>query len=354
MSENTLRLDLFDWEEDSQESEYWQNTASQPFSDEQLVDAAFGYFRDSGFPYPSLPLHVCMQQINRLARTPQEQLLTTSVGYSVADTYHPHRYHSSVTKMRAPHESFMDDGLLRQALALHLHYEESIGQGLPSKIKVVSGTQACSNFRPGFASYVYRRFCEPGDTVLDTSTGYGGRLVGFMASGVAGRYIGIDPSKRTHVGNLQMALDLGFADSVELHNLPAEDVSPDIVNGRCDFAFTSPPYFSKEIYADEETQSCHRYKTFEEWLNGFLAPMLRLQFLALSNGAFSVLNVADVTIGGKRYPLQSEAIKAAEAVGFTHELTERFELSKRFGKGQGEEVSFEPLLIFRKKVVQPI
>ena len=80
------------------------------------------------------------------------------------------------------------------------------------------------SIRPGIALHYYRRYCKPGATVLDTSTGYGGRLVGFMASGLAGRYVGIDPNRETHCGNTRLAADLGFAEAVELHCVPAEDV----------------------------------------------------------------------------------------------------------------------------------
>jgi hypothetical protein len=212
----------------------------------------------------------------------------------------------------------------------------------------VSGTQSCSNFRPGFALYLYRKYCKPGAVVLDTSTGYGGRLVGFIASGMAGRYIGIDPNTLTHAANQKMAAALGFSDSVELHNQPAEDVDIELLRGRCDFAFTSPPYFCKEIYSAESTQSCNRYSTGEAWRVGFLLPMLHLQFAALKSGCTAIVNIADVQIGSTTYPLADWTRSAAKEVGFEYIRTDEFAVVRRMGAGMDDEVATEPVIVLVK------
>lgn len=321
------------------------------FGHEEIIEAAFRHFRAIGFPYRRLPIHVCMQEINKLAATEPESLIRTDVGFHVADTYHPHRFHAAADGMKSPFHAFTDDDMIRKAMRLALENGYRVPAGFWTQLNIVSGTQACSNFRPGFACYLYRRFCRPGMTVLDTSTGYGGRLVGFMASGIAGRYIGIDPNEPTHEGNLQMAADLGFSDRVDLHNLPAEDVPHETVRGRCDFAFTSPPYFSKEHYSDDDSQSWVRYRTGDEWRAGFLMPMLALQHAALKPGAHAIVNIADVTVRGKRYPLADWTIDSALAAGFEHVGSERFEMTQRFGAGQADEVAAEPVLIFKKAAV---
>lgn len=321
-------------------------TLSQVFTNEQIIDAAFEYFRRTGFPYRRLPIHVCMQEINKLTQTEAEKLLNTDTAYHVADTYHPHRFHVSAEGMKSPFDAFADDKLLIRAARLELEHGT-----LPStyftSLNMVSGTQSASNFRPGFALLMYRRFAPDGATVLDTSTGYGGRLVGFMASGLA-QYIGIDPDKPTHEGNQRMAQDLGFAERVELHNLPAEDVPIDLLRERCQFAFTSPPYFSKEHYSQDDTQSWVRYKTGDDWRSGFLEPMMSLQFAALVPGSFSVVNIAPVNLRSKTYPLDDWTKQAGVNAGFEYIETERFDLTRRFGAGMDDEVSSEPVLIFRK------
>src|SRR5262249_1898255 len=65
------------------------------FTKEQVIAKAFRYFREvRGFPYPNLPPHMCLQEINKLAETLPDKLQHTNVAYKVADTYHPHRFHA--------------------------------------------------------------------------------------------------------------------------------------------------------------------------------------------------------------------------------------------------------------------
>lgn len=326
------------------------------FETSAIVDAAIAYFRKAGFPYRNIPVHMSMQQINQLADLPKEELFHTNLGYQVADTYHPHRFHAGAIGMKSPFDAFNDDKLLRRALELQLRYRQdgrkgdAITTGYFGKLSIVSGTQACSNFRPGFASLMYRTYCKKGDTVLDTSTGYGGRIVGFIAARTGGKYIGIDPNTLTHAGNLRLAAELGFSDSVELINSPAEDVDVDaeFLRERCDYAFTSPPYFRKEIYCAEPTQSCNRYATGDAWRAGFLVPMLKLQFAALKPGAFSAINIAPVKVKGATYPLDAWTRESAQEIGFKYLRTEAFKLAARFGAGMDEDVAVEPVIILQK------
>lgn len=328
----------------------------QLFSQEEVAEAAFAHYRqaygDDGFPYRKLPLHLCMQELNRLANTETGKLIHTVTGYHVADTYHPHRFHAAAKGMKAPYDSFHSDKSLLRAINMEIEKGGSVGDGILPSMLLVLGTQACANFRPGFACYLYRKYCQPGARVLDTSTGYGGRLVGFMASGIAGHYVGIDPNTPTYQGNLKMASDLGFADKVTLLHSPAEDVAVEQVGeASCDFAFTSPPYFAKERYSTEDTQSWVRYgddKTGEAWRQGFLAPMMRLQFAALKPSCFALVNIADVKLFGREYPLKDWCIEAARSAGFTYRATEVFPMAQRVGANQDEGVAEEPLLIFEK------
>ncbi len=93
-------------------------------------------------------------------------------------------------------------------------------------ISFVNGTQIASNFRPAFAAYLYRTYAPENATVLDSSTGYGGRLVGAMAAGNVAHYIGIDPNEETYRANLRMAEDLLWKDRVELICSPRRGRSP--------------------------------------------------------------------------------------------------------------------------------
>lgn len=316
------------------------------FDDKQIVDAAFEYFRETGFPYRTLSKHQCMQEINKLACLSQQSLINTTIAYSVADTYHRHRFHASARNMCSPFESFNDDKKLRRALELHVKYDGDIPDGYFSKLGLVRGTQACSNFRPGFACYMYRRFCDKGDTVLDCSAGYGGRLVGFIASGIKGHYIGIDPNPETQAANFRIAQEFGC--NFDTYVLPVEDMELRWVRNECDFSFTSPPYFSKEIYSYDDTQSWVRYKTGKEWRDKFLSPMMQLQVSALKREKFAVVNIADVNIDGEKYPLVAWTKQVAGNVGFELETEEFYGLTRRFGANMKDGRALESILVFRK------
>jgi len=321
------------------------------FSDDEIVDQAFHYFRKIGFPYVVLPVHVCMQELNKLASSNNDSLLRTVVAYKVANSYHPHRFHGRYhTNKKSIYENFMDDDFLRSCLRRTLELK-----GI--KALWIEGlawhrVHMLSNFRPGFALFLYRRFCKPGAVVLDTSTGYGGRLVGFLAS-ECGRYIGIDPNVDTYAGNLRMVKDFGREKDVELWNLPVEDVAVDEFRERCDFAFTSPPYFCTEVYSEAESQSCNRYIGGEDWKTGFLLPMMQLQYESLKPGSFSCVNIADVQIKSTLYPLVRWSIECALKAGFSHVGTKNYPMHHRLGHRKDPNLPVvekrEPVLIFRKE-----
>lgn len=336
------------------------------FNQATILAASFQHFRKKGFPFRKLPLHVQMQELNQLANVADENLFGTNLGYKIADTYHPHRFEGHADGMMSPLTAFQDDKLLMRALQKSLEYGAQLGEDLPSFMLIVSGVQACANFRPGIACKMYRDYCKKGARVLDTSTGYGGRLVGFMASGIAGEYIGVDPSTLTHEGNSKMARALGFQDNIRLINQPAEEVDVSDFANTCDFAFTSPPYFRKEHYSTEVTQSYLRHKYYLGWKKGFLIPMLQLQFDALRPGGINIVNIADVTLNRnanerthaskmlkdqkrKVYPLVNDTWNAAvNEIGFVGVKRDQLLLGQRVGANQKEMQAVESLLIFKK------
>lgn len=322
------------------------------FSRDRVLEEAFAYFRARGFPYRALPLHMQLQEMNRLAAIDDEEsAMKSTYGYHVADTYHPHRLHATAQGKRSPFDSFHIDASLKHALELELDASNRINDKLFASLMIVRGTQACSNFKPGYAMALYRRFAKKGETVLDPCTGYGGRLVGWLASRLGGTYIGVDPNVPTHQGNTKLAEALAQkSQRVELHNAPFEDVATSIARASSvGFAFTSPPYFAKEMYSDADTQSWVRYKTIDEWVAGFLNPMLAGCLRALKPERYCVINIADVKIGSTTYPLEQLTVETGLAVGFEHVDTLRFEygFASRIGKGD-QEAPIEPAFVFRK------
>jgi hypothetical protein len=324
------------------------------FPKERIAAAAFDHYRGAGFPFPNPSAAECMISINRLASMSMEQLIRTHEGGACADKFQPHRYSAVADAMISPFASFSDDKRLHYVVDMIIDSTGAIADGtLRSMLGMVQGAQSCSNFRPGFAAYLYRRFCKPGGTVLDTSAGYGGRLVGALASTVVGKYIGIDPNVPSIEGSKRLLRLLGREEFATFLCEPAEDVDPKELRGSCAFAFTSPPYFNKEVYSDDPRQSGNRYPEIDAWRENFLVPMLKLTHIALEPGAHAAINIADVLVGGIRHPLGEWTVLAAKIVGFEHVGTLDFPIggSRNFGgmkASAAKEDSVEPVFLFRK------
>lgn len=320
------------------------------FSQQRVIDEAFAFFRERGFPYRDLPLHIQLQEMNALAALDQDKALRSTRGYAVADTYHKHRFHATARNKSSPFDSFMDDEKLRHALKLEIEMGPGhVSDKMFGTLSLVRGTQACANFRPAWAMALYREFVPQGGVVLDPCTGYGGRLTGFIASKLGGTYVGTDPNTPTYQANVKLADTLARdLCTVELHHLPFEDFAREHIDGeRFDFAFTSPPYFGKELYSDEPTQSRLRYPSIDSWRTGFLRELMRGCFRGLKAGSFCVINIADVDIGGQTYPLEQMTVEEGESEGFEHVETRNYSIAIGAGKGdQGE--GREPAFVFRK------
>ncbi|MEO2161508.1 MAG: ParB N-terminal domain-containing protein [bacterium] len=282
-----------------------------PFTEEEIKDAAWEFFQKLGMQFRSVAAFEAMSMINALAVNKGG----LSAHVKVADWKQPHRVAARVAKMKTLHEGLAEEDTVKKSVGI------SIGEGntitrwsVQNKSSGIRGVQTAKNFWPGVARDIYRQF--GGGRVLDTSTGYGGRLVGALASGCVSHYIGIDPNKDTCDGNEDLLNELNRDDFATLINLPAEDVSADMV-GAVDMAFTSPPYFSKEHYSDDDTQSWKRYgQDYSALVDGFLKPTFRLMFECLKPGGFCVFNIEDVTLNGKVVPLVESSEKAAFGAGF--------------------------------------
>jgi len=286
--------------------------------------------------------------LNALYDLEGEQLIKNSICSDVADTYHQHRYTLNAVNTKSPLKAFNRDTDLKKAIRIEIEAGTKLQGQYFGTLGLVNGTQACSNFRPAFAKYLYDRFCNKDSVVLDTSTGFGGRLLGAMCSKKVSKYIGIDPSIKTHNANIKMSQSLRFEDKVELINLPAEDVNINKYKESANFSFTSPPYFVKEEYAEEETQSFKRYSQYQDWIDKFLNKMILLQYSTLKKGSYNLINIADVKIKGKTYDLVDKTIENAKSVGFELKNKEEYSLHHRFGTKE-KSVAKESLLIFKKK-----
>ena len=322
------------------------------YEEEEILKEAFDEYRKKGFPYPVLPLFTCKMEINRLSTLDYESCLKSRLAYRVADTYNKHRFHSSAIGMGSPFDAFNDDVKFNKVLKMEYKDGKQFDYKYLGFLSLVNGTQACSNFRPAFAKALYNKYTEKDSVVFDSSTGYGGRLVGFLASHCL-TYYGTDPNTETYEANKRLVNDLKGSKNIYLYNSPIEDLDVSHLFEKCDFSFTSPPYFVKEQYSKEETQSCNRYSEYNAWLEGFLRPMMQKNFEVLKKDAHCLVNIEDVNIKNKTYSLVDDCVKISESVGFELQEKQLFALQARTTMSKGIKTTKqanETVLVFKKKV----
>jgi hypothetical protein len=151
-----------------------------------------------------------------------------------------------------------------------------------------------AQFRPSAAKAVYNHF--QAKNVLDFSSGWGDRLMGFFASN-AETYVGIDPNTALQTGYRQEIEELNSNKGTTMIVGCAEEPLVYPANRTYDLVFTSPPYFNIERYSKDPSQSFARYKKIDQWLNEFLFKAIYNAWDRLEVGGHMVINISDVYSG---------------------------------------------------------
>jgi hypothetical protein len=146
-----------------------------------------------------------------------------------------------------------------------------------------------SQFKPSVAKYIYDNYSNNG-CVLDFSSGWGDRLLGFHASN-AEKYIGIDPNVNLTQNYYNQNMSYNTNKVVDIICKPAEDVN---ILDEVDLIFTSCPYFDVERYTKDDTQSYKKYKTLDKWLEGFLFKSIDNFWKNLKPNGYLILNISDI------------------------------------------------------------
>ena len=321
------------------------------------IQVIFDYYRRHGFPHYKIredEKHQHMRKIQRFDTDTifkDNQIIQTMHGLRMAWTYFPHFWEVQCgNAKRTPMETFLDDEKFKSVIKkcwgwCSTTYEgENIGtknvfheNRLRQSLKIYTGTQAVSNFRPTAAKLIYEKF--GGDTIWDMSCGWGGRLIGFLASSKP-KYIGTEPSSLTFDGLEKIKKDFNYlTKTVELHKLGSEVFEPK--KESLDLCFTSPPYFDTEKYSDEETQSFKKYPTKDEWVNGFLQKTIENCYRGLKGNKYMLINIANTP---KYKFIEDETIRISKELGFKQEKTVELTLSSVMGAGY----KYEPIFVFKK------
>lgn len=179
-------------------------------------------------------------------------------------------WESSNRGRMSPVEAWMDDKVLQSIINYRIGLNNT-GEVFDFSLKnLVYGMSVSkftvSFFRPELAASIYERYLgnKEAPVVFDPCMGFGGRLLGFKLLYPKGKYIGVEPNKKTFRELEKLVEECKFS-CVELHNCTIEEFSEKV---EYDFAFTSIPYYDLEDYKNGIS-----YVSFEDWQEKFLGKL---------------------------------------------------------------------------------
>ncbi len=316
---------------------------------DQLVDAAFDYWRSKGFPYPETCANLAAREMELLKPIGSSDLdhvleRPSSVGLRTANSLQPNLWNVRV-KGRSPYECFEDDDSLRKILRRAFRLRQDRKCWSENEVRTFCGLynrSRASNFRPTVAKAIYEKYSRPGGRALDFSAGFGGRAFGAIAAGR--EYHGIDPEK-CHIDGIN-GLKALVGGKTKTWVACAEDILPSIKDESYELVFSSPPYFNLEKYSPNPFQSYKRYPDFETWVSGFLVPVVLNAYRVLQKGGYFIVNIANIPRFGVGDRFREIAESAFGAPISIHSLM--LQANPSYIAKYGESKRSEPIFVFRK------
>ena len=249
------------------------------------------------------------------------------------------------------------------------------------------GLMPATNFPPLSAKFIYQTFTEhikdqDQIVVYDPSAGWGGRILGAMSlcNDRNIHYVGNDPNQdhwMDELGITKYAFLANYFNSVirsthqntyEIFTTGSEIIDKDRrfhkYKGQIDFIFTSPPYFAAEAYSEDASQSYKKFDNYAAWRDGFLRRTLEIAVEYLKRKRYLCWNIADVALGGKMLPMESDTREILEDLGMeykglykmalkattaTHKLKHSMPTTRNFCNVNGVFKKYEPVFVFWKK-----
>lgn len=228
-----------------------------------------------------------------------------------------------------------------------IHFEDKHLRNYSFVVGGRLGGSFVSQFKPSVAKTIYDFF--DAKKVLDFSSGWGDRLLGFLASN-AESYTGIDPNTKLHKRYREIENDFKEGKDTKFICSPAEDV--DYSQFKYDFVFTSPPYFDLETYSYESTQSVSNYVEFSAWRDQFLFKTMNKVFHGLEEGGRIALNICDTDYSN--IFVCKPLVEYMESLGATYEGVIGMGISSKPLNAKGnvsrgkQEKRAEPIFIWSK------
>lgn len=257
----------------------------------EVAEYVFNYFRTNGFPYPKYSSEELRNEFSKLESFKSNINSRSLIGNKII--YHFCKHFFSVRGPSLPSmvEAFYDDERLMNTIKnrMGITYKETFsitGNMIRQGFRNSYNSFATSFFKPILAKSIYEKYAKDNADVLDISAGFGQRMLGACTAKNVRSYTGLDPWTETFesLNDMKSFLDLK---NVTLYNIGSEKF---ITDKRFDFCFSSPPFFNKEIYSDNDSQA-YINRSFNEFLYNWWVPTSYNIYNVLHPGSCFVLNM---------------------------------------------------------------
>ena len=247
--------------------------------------------------------------------------------------------------------------------------------------------QPAVNFPALTAKYIYETYTshvEGPIVIYDSSSGWGGRIIGAMSSRKKTHYVGTDPNPDTRgryeavanfynnncIDNFSENFSKFFEVQKQSNTYRMFDDGSELIGNnpafqkykeKFDIVFTSPPYFNREQYSQDESQSFKAYNEYEDWRKNFLYPTLKTAYEYLKPDRYILWNIASIKIGKDTYyDLEGDSKKILQHLGCEYKGKLKMLMTRMVGldptktgilnsvKHQGKAYKFEPIFVFYK------
>lgn len=212
---------------------------------------------------------------------------TTRVGMKLCEHFFPNFYNIKNAKGVSFASSWNKENLVKVLRWNRRSHSTPYISELKRGIYFCTGLTKNTMFRPHLAKSIVSSYS--GNVVLDPCCGWGGRMLGTLASGK--QYIGFDPNVETYNNLRALAEFLG--EKPTIYNIGAEHISSHVTE-KTDIILTSPPYFNLEIYADTPEQSENMYNSYNDWRDKWLKDVILQAMSTLNDGGVSCWNVHNI------------------------------------------------------------
>lgn len=229
----------------------------------------------------------------RLKNYSNDNFFTSSVtrpGIKICETFFPNFFTIENNKGQS-FAKFWNEESLKKVLRWNRKSHST-----PYMSEIRRGVYFCNGLTKNtmYRPHIAKMICDyyQAKEVLDPCMGWGGRMLGAVASGA--KYTSFEPSFVTFRGNLTIAKVFNFSKDVALYNIGSEAMDVFIGSNEYDLIITSPPYFNLEIYSHEKTQSENKYDSYEDWKNLWLKEVIKKSTSLLKKEGVSCWNVHNV------------------------------------------------------------